>query len=67
MLEELGVPRAEYELEICGGEYRIAVRFNISSLVPKQVHVFTSLRRFASNKYEAAEDTACSLAITYLE
>uniref|UniRef100_A0ACD6AJZ2 Uncharacterized protein n=1 Tax=Avena sativa TaxID=4498 RepID=A0ACD6AJZ2_AVESA len=67
MLQELGISKAEYHLELCDdGEVRVTVQFNTSTLPAEGSPVYISVAGIKSRSYEEAEDSACANAITHV-
>uniref|UniRef100_A0ACD5XF65 Uncharacterized protein n=2 Tax=Avena sativa TaxID=4498 RepID=A0ACD5XF65_AVESA len=67
-LQQLGLSKAEYHLELCeNNEVHMTILFNTSTLREQVSTVYVSVSGIKSRSYETAEDSACQKAIEYIE
>lgn len=68
MLQELGVSKGAYHIELCEeNEVRVSMLFNASMLPLEGSPVYILMSRIQSKDYEIAQDTTCIKARRYIE
>jgi hypothetical protein len=68
MLQELGISKGAYHIELCEEkEVSVTMLFNASMLPLEGSPVYISMPRIQSKDYEIAQDTTCIKAPGYIE